>query len=168
MPEERQGPLARYSVDMTAARHKAILTPALNYGEFVKRAIPILCRKTRRNPLLISASQAKRVAVVEEVVRSAVSENLTDYLASITFVRVDIDSLITNAPSAHEAEKDLISLLEEASTSPRQLILFIDDFSFMASTRAGLQDIWLGKLQIIAGTAGNSVHELTSPHRPTQ
>ncbi|MGL5954984.1 MAG: ATP-dependent Clp protease ATP-binding subunit, partial [Brevinema sp.] len=144
--EETGEALKKYTKDLTELALKGKIDPVIGRDEEIRRAIQILSRRNKNNPVLIGEAGVGKTAVVEGIAKRIVQGDVPDSLKNKKILSLDPGSLIAGAKYRGEFEERLKALLDELEQADNSIILFIDEIHLMVGMGAGGDS---------AGDAGN-------------
>ncbi len=126
-PEDHYNVLEKYGQDLTALAAANKLDPVIGRDEEIRRAIRILSRKTKNNPVLIGEPGVGKTAIAEGLAQRIVKGDVPDSLLDKTIFALDMGALVAGAKYRGEFEERLKAVLDEVSQSDGQIIMFIDE-----------------------------------------
>ncbi len=126
-PESTYEALAKYSRDLTAAAREGRLDPVIGRDEEIRRAIQVLVRRTKNNPVLIGEPGVGKTAIVEGLARRIIEGDVPTLLKDKTLVELDLSAMVAGAKFRGEFEERLKAVLKEIEASDGRIITFIDE-----------------------------------------
>jgi ATP-dependent Clp protease ATP-binding subunit ClpB len=119
--------LKKYARDLTEAASSGKLDPVIGRDEEIRRAIQVLSRRTKNNPVLIGEPGVGKTAIVEGLALRIVNGDVPESLKDKKLLALDMGALIAGAKYRGEFEERLKSVLNEVTSANGQIVLFIDE-----------------------------------------
>lgn len=126
--------LKKYGRDVTEMAAQGKLDPIIGRDEEIRRAIQVLSRRTKNNPVLIGEPGVGKTAIIEGLAQRICNKDVPETLLDCHIIELDMGALVAGAKYRGEFEERLKAVLKEIKDASGEIILFIDELHLLIGT----------------------------------
>lgn len=134
--EGKYDALKKYARDLTEAARDGKLDPVIGRDEEIRRAVQVLSRRTKNNPVMIGEPGVGKTAIIEGLALRIVNGDVPEALKDKRLMALDLAAMVAGAKFRGEFEERLKAVLEEISAAAGNVVMFIDELHTLVGAGA--------------------------------
>ena len=123
--------LKKYTIDLTKLAEEGKLDPVIGRDSEIRRAIQVLQRRTKNNPVLIGDPGVGKTAIAEGLAQRIINNEIPDGLKDKKLLQLDLSAMVAGSKFRGEFEERLKNVLKEITKHKDEFIIFIDELHTM-------------------------------------
>lgn len=135
--EDSHEALKKYAQDLTARAREGKIDPIIGREEEIRRAMQVLSRRTKNNPVLIGEPGVGKTAIAEGMALRIINGDVPESLRNKRLLALDMGALIAGAKYRGEFEERLKAVLNEVTSAAGEILLFIDEMHTLVGAGKG-------------------------------
>ena len=135
--EDSYEALKKYAQDLTARAREGKIDPIIGREEEIRRAMQVLSRRTKNNPVLIGEPGVGKTAIAEGMALRIINGDVPESLRNKRLLALDMGALIAGAKYRGEFEERLKAVLNEVTSAAGEILLFIDEMHTLVGAGKG-------------------------------
>ena len=135
--EEGYDALKKYATDLTEMAEQGKIDPIIGRDEEIRRAMQVLSRRTKNNPVLIGEPGVGKTAIAEGLALRIINGDVPESLRNKRLMSLDMGALIAGAKYRGEFEERLKAILSEVTNAAGEIIMFIDEMHTLVGAGKG-------------------------------
>ena len=173
--EAKSSPLERFASNLNLAAEEGKIDPLIGRDEEVERAVQVLCRRRKNNPLLVGEAGVGKTAIAEGLAKRIVDGEVPEVLSSATIYSLDLGALVAGTKYRGDFEKRLKAVLNQIRDE-EHAVLFVDEIHIIigaGATSGGTMDasnlikpvLASGELKCMGSTTYQEYHSIFEKDR---
>lgn len=123
---QAEKPLQKFATNLNQSAAEGNIDPLIGREHEIERAVQVLCRRRKNNPLLVGEAGVGKTAIAEGLAKKIVDEDVPEVLAGAVIYSLDLGALVAGTKYRGDFEKRLKSILSQIKKEPKA-VLFIDE-----------------------------------------
>ena len=136
-PDANYKALEKYARDLTAVAKEGKLDPVIGRDEEIRRAIQVLSRRKKNNPVMIGEPGVGKTAIAEGLALRIINKDVPEVLMDKKILSLDMGALVAGAKYRGEFEDRLKAVIKEVAKSDGAIVLFIDELHTLVGAGKG-------------------------------